>query len=545
MKKTVVLGLDGGTWKILKPFAEKGYMPTLAKLMKQGVHGNLESTIPNMTAPSWTTFVTGKNPGKHGLFDFMLPTDTLSDMKFATSDDIRDKTLYEILHENGYKPILINLPASYPPKLKDEITLTSLLTQGDEWIFPASLKDEFPELKKYRLTPDESLRLKERHEEYIEDLLRHMDEQLAVTKRIFKEKPWDFFFYLFSHSDWVSHMAFDQLEEKHEPSARRVFEKIDEYLKWFVDNLPEDTNLIMISDHGFKAYKKIFYFNRWLEQEGYLKTNKAGDDFRGAATRRAKETDKIRAKKKKLNIGTGAFQVLSKFPPAEKAAKWTYHHIVKPYLPVHIKVNVGIDYSKTKVCFPKGSYITNGYINKNWVYKDGVVSKEEYPKLRAELVEKIRAIKDDDGNPVVAKVMTRDEVYGETAPPQAPDIFFELADYWLVGQFHSGSLFGEEVQNKHGKYGIFVGVGPDFEQNAQVNNLMMQDITPLILHLLDLPVPSDCDGRVAKEIFAENSPARSRDVKSGAPSHLTEKSQAKKSQSEKASIKDALQQIKI
>lgn len=537
-KKTIVIGLDGATWKILKPFAEKGYMPNIARLLKDGVHGNLESTMPAMTAPSWTTFVTGKNPGNHGIFDFLIPDGSLSNMKFTTGKDIKSKTLYEQLHEAGIKPILVNLPGSYPPRLKDEITVTSLLTQGDQWIFPESLKDEFDGFHKYRLTPDESLRLKERNKEYFTDLEVHLEEQAACMKWLFANKPWDFFFTMFSHTDWASHAMYTQLEEEDHETPRHIFERVDEHIGWFLDNAPKDANVVLISDHGFKAYKKVFYFNKWLEREGYLTTNTDSDSFRAAATRRAKEQDKIRATKKRINVGGGVFKALSKVPPAERAAKWLYNNVVKKYMPVNVKVSVGVDYGKSKVCFPKGSYITNAYMNKDWVYSDGIVSREEYLPLRNELIEKMSAIRDPAGNPVVAKVLTRDEVYGPNAPDNAPDIFFELADYWLVGQFHSGSLFGEEEQNKHDPFGIFLASGPDFASSTQVDGLKIQDLTPLLLHLNGLPVPSDCDGVVNTDVFAEDSESRTRKVTTGAPSAPT-------IQKEKSAITSALGKIKL
>lgn len=535
-KKTVVLGLDGATWKLLKPYMEKGYMPTLKRIVEGGVSGRLESTLPAMTAPAWVTFATGKHPGKHGVFDFMLPTDSLGNMKFATSRDIQSKTVYELLHENSVKPILVNLPGTFPPKLDGEITITSLLTQGDEWIFPASLKDEFPGFAKYRLTPDESIRFKERTQEYIDDLLLHLEEQMTCVKWLFENKPWDFFFYLFSHTDWVSHLMYTDLEEKDDASGRRIFEQIDEHLKWFVDHLPADTNLIMISDHGFKAYKKIFYFNRWLEKEGYLVTNTNATQFRAAATRRAKEKDKIRAGKKKIQLGSGVFKVISAVPALDRFARWTYNKVIKRYLPIDLNVNVGVDYAKTRVCFPKGSYITNAYINKDWVYTDGIVSREEYAALRAEVVEKMRNIKDPDGKPVVARVFTRDEVYGDDAPGQAPDIFFELSDYWLVGQFQSGKLFDNSIENKHDQWGIFIANGPDFQQGAEAADLKIQDITPLILHLNGLPVPEDCDGVVPTQIFNASSESGQREVKRG---------QISQKRLEKFDLKRALSQIKF
>lgn len=536
MNKTAVFGLDGGTWNILKPFAMDGTMPCLQKLLRSGMHGRLESTMPAMTAPSWVTFATGKHPGKHGVFDFMLPTDSLGNMKFATSRDIRGATFYEVLHAAGMTPILINLPGTYPPKLHDTITITSLLTQGNQWIFPLSLKKEFPELERYRLTPNESLRLQERHDAYLGDVARHLEEHMAAVKRIFQEKPWDFFFYLFSHTDWVSHLAYTDVINNRDSAAREIFKKIDAHIGWFAEHLPPQTNLLLLSDHGFRSYNKIFYFNKWLKQEGYLTTNTAADQFRGAATRRAKESDAIRQQKKRVNLGLPVFRLFDIAPFLEPAAKWVYHRIVKRYLPVNLTVKVGIDFAKTKVCFPKGSYITNAYINKDWVYTDGTVSREEYPKLRDEVIAKMRAIRDPEGNPVVARVLTREEVYGSDAPEQAPDIFFELGDYWLVGQFHSGKLFGEEIQNKHEKWGIFLGQGPDFRKNETAPDLKMQDITPLLLHLYGLPIPRDCDGKVPTELFDPESSAAQR-----APQFLD----ATTAISEKSALRNAIKNIAI
>ncbi|HLD21938.1 MAG TPA: alkaline phosphatase family protein [Patescibacteria group bacterium] len=544
MKKTVVLGLDGATWKLLKPFAEKGWMPTIKKILEKGVWGELESTIPPMTATSWTSFATGKNPQKHGLFDFMIPVNSLGNMRFASSDDIHDKTIYELVKEHGKTPITINLPETWPPKLPNDITITSLLTQGDQWIFPESVKQECPALQKYRLTPNESLRLKDRREEYIADLLLHLNEQVEGVKQLFIKKPWDFFFYLFSHTDWISHLAFCELIEKEDASARRIFETVDKHVAWFIERLPKNTNLIMLSDHGFTTYKKIFYLNRWLEQEGYLVTNTASEQFHGAATRRAKELDKVRSKKKRITVGSGVFKLLSAIPPLEKTARWMYHHVLKKYLPIDLKVQTGIDFSKTKACFPKGAYVTNIYINKSWVYKDGIVSKEEYPKLVAELVEKLKNLKDTEGKPVIAQVLTRDEVYGSEAPDKAPDIFFELNDYWLVGHFQSYNLFGKNIENKHAKMGVFMAYGPDFAQGKQVEGFRMPDITPLILHLMNIPIPSDCDGKVHREALADSSEAKKRTIQFGAPSARTT-GQQNAPISEKQTIKSALGKIKL
>ena len=57
--KTIVVGLDGATFDLIRPWAAEGYLPVLNKIMQEGAHGELGSTLPPMTAPAWTTFATG------------------------------------------------------------------------------------------------------------------------------------------------------------------------------------------------------------------------------------------------------------------------------------------------------------------------------------------------------------------------------------------------------------------------------------------------------------------------------------------------------
>lgn len=504
-KKVVVIGFDGGTYSVLKPLAAEGVMPNFKRLMEKGCHGILESTMPPMTGTAWTTFATGKNPGKHGVYDFLLSNGTLEDFRVTTSRDIKGKTFYEIIDEKGLKPITINLPNSWPPRLKDkQIVITCLLTQGDQWIWPDSLKEEYPELNKYKLTPNESLRVAERHDEYIEEIAQLEHDHFAAVKKIFKDKPWNFFFYLFSATDWVQHARLDKILEERDKKSLEVYKAVDEYLGWFMNNLPKDANLLLMSDHGFKAYKKTFYFNKWLEKEGFLHTKRGAGQFKVNVTRRAKESAKVKEQKKKIKLGQGLFNVLSKFPALEKLAKKFYKKFVKKYLPVNLNVDIGIDFEKTLACFPKGSYVTNVYLNYEKKYKNGAIkTEEEYLKIRADLKRKIEAIRDPKNKPVIAKVLTKEEVYGKNAPLEAPDLFFELGDYWLDGHFGSGKLFdNDQVSNKHEKDGIFLGYGPDIKK-GELPRKYIADIAPTVLHMMNIPIPKDMDGELITEIFKE------------------------------------------
>lgn len=525
-KKVVVIGLDGGTFKILKPLAEKGLMPNFKRLLEKGAHGILESTMPPMTATSWSSFATGKHPGSHGVYDFLIAGESLNDFHVTTSRDIKGRTLSEILVQNEKIPVTLNLPNSWPPRLDKEkyIMIGDLLTQGDQWIYPKNLPEEFPELKKYKLTPDESVRAANRREAYAKDIVQLEKDHFSAVKRIFEEKPWDFFFYLFSATDWIQHANFhDLMEGTAFDAAYDVYRVVDEYLGWYMDHLPPETNLLVVSDHGFKVYHKMFYFNKWLEREGYLATKAGTKNWEESVTRRSKEIGKVQ---KKVVLPGWIFKLMEKMPWLQPFAYAFYRKVVKRFFKMRVRVNMSVDYSKSKVCFPKGTYMTNAYINDARRYKNGVVQTEkEYQTIVQEIISKMKALRDPDGEPVVADVYTKEQIYGKNAPDRAPDIFFELADYWLNGQFHSGDVFVKNfVNNKHDKYGIFLAWGKDI-QPGKIPSKNMHDVMPTILTLMDLPLPKDLDGKVIQEIFQH------------APNIKTE--------SEKQEIKNILSRIEI
>src|SRR2546423_10891839 len=81
--KAVIIGLDAATWALIRPWMAEGGMPNLARLMNAGVSGKLESILPPITPPAWTSFMTGKNPGKHGIFNFVEAAVDSYEMDYA------------------------------------------------------------------------------------------------------------------------------------------------------------------------------------------------------------------------------------------------------------------------------------------------------------------------------------------------------------------------------------------------------------------------------------------------------------------------------
>ena len=110
----LVIGLDGATHRLVDPLLAAGEMPELARLMAAGCHGVLRSTFPPLTPPAWSSFMTGKNPGKHGVMGFRGRPTGYQSGDWISSRNVRARTLWDIVGEAGKTVGAINVVPSYP-----------------------------------------------------------------------------------------------------------------------------------------------------------------------------------------------------------------------------------------------------------------------------------------------------------------------------------------------------------------------------------------------------------------------------------------------
>ncbi|MFA6475383.1 MAG: alkaline phosphatase family protein [Patescibacteria group bacterium] len=495
--KVLVIGLDGTTFTLLDPLLAQGKLPNLQRLIQRGVRATLLSTKPPVTVPAWTTFATGVHPGKHGCYDFFLPGKTIRDFRPATSLEIKVPTFYELLHQAGKKTILVNLPNSYPPKIPDQTIITDFMTYGDQYIFPTNLIEKYPSLKHYRLSPDESIKLTKPLSEYIDHIIKIEQDRVAAVKELLLGEDWELFFFLFSSTDWVSHLVFADMVQAKAPNAMRVFEIVDDFMGWVEQNLPKDITTYVLSDHGFTYYTELFYINRWLEQEGYLTTTTGAGQFEEQATARRRNLEAARSQKRwRIKLNKRQLRTLFFHPALERAAKWFYQHILKKILPIHIDVNIGIDLDKTQICFPRGSMLQTLYLNYAGNFQTGLIKdKAEYDKIRQDVKTKLEALRTPSGKRVTEHVYTKEELYGDNPPTPSPDLHCQTKDVWIVGHLHAQNIFEQHISNKHDEFGIFIAAGPDIKPGT-LPTASIADLTPTLLHQFGLTPPSYCDGQI-------------------------------------------------
>ena len=115
-RKVLVIGLDGGTFDVIQPWVEAGHLPNIGRLMAEGASGPLRSTIHPLTPTAWTTFLTGKNPGKHGIYDFALFEPGSYQPLRTDASHSRAASLFQLLNEAGRRVVSYNVPWTFPPE---------------------------------------------------------------------------------------------------------------------------------------------------------------------------------------------------------------------------------------------------------------------------------------------------------------------------------------------------------------------------------------------------------------------------------------------
>lgn len=512
--RVLTIGLDGATWALLNKLIDDGVMPNLQKIIKRGVSGNLRSTFPPVTASAWVSFATGKNPGKHGCYDFVLPDRSLKNLRPISSKTILGPTFYEILHKYGKKYISINLPCSMPPRA-DQITIGDILTQGDVYIFPKNLVNEIPEFKDYRITPQMKYKVEKKFDFYLDDIQKLEKTRFKCAQRLFLDRHWEYFFMLISATDWIQHILYDKLinnkNDKIISKALDIYKEIDFHLGWFFGNMPINCLLIIVSDHGFEKYEYQFNVNQWLLKEGFLKARRIKEKIPASRG----EAEVLKVKKDKIVFDLPMF--ITKFSKLIKLMR-PFYDILTRILPIEVNTLAEpvAEKSLAYCCCCPCSNIGAIYINDKERFEDGIVDLNQYEIVRNQIIEKLNYLNNQLNINIIQNVYSKEQIYSGSVIRNAPDILFICNEKVTVCTSITSteiiSKSSDMLVNGHSMDGIFVASGPGIKKDFKLNDVQIIDIAPTILHIFGCPIPDDVDGRCLKEIFEEDSELYNRQI---------------------------------
>jgi predicted AlkP superfamily phosphohydrolase/phosphomutase len=511
--KVFVLGLDGATWDVLRPLVRDGLMPNLARFMAEGTSGTLRSVFPPLSPVAWTGVMTGKNSGKHGVFEFLEYHHNPFKGRVNSSRAIQADLVWEVAGRQGKATVAGGVPMSYPPRKAPGFYLGDFLSPPDAKDF-ASDPALFAELEEavgpYRPW-DTSVHDGGREAQALGTLTEFLEHHLKSVQFLMKRCDWDLFMYDLMATDRFQHELWHVWDDTHrarvghearldplKPGCREFWAILDRGLGVIEAALPPDTAFIMMSDHGFGPIEQYVNFNVWLLQRGDIALQ---DSLYVRQKRWFYERGVTPESIYNLMIKLGlAKQRVSRFRGKQTNALERFGESA-------FLSRRHIDWSKTRA-YSQGNF-GQIYLNLKGRQPLGCVDPADARAVLDDLKAGLRAILHPvTSAPLVEKIYERDELYHGPHAHLAPDLTVVPGDwrYRTIGlhDFTTNKVISPAFgpTGDHRMEGVFIAKGPAFRAGAALaDDADLLDIAPTVLRLLGVSVPADMDGRVLTEVL--------------------------------------------
>jgi predicted AlkP superfamily phosphohydrolase/phosphomutase len=484
MNPTVLIGLDGATFSVLDPLMDDGHMPFLNEFSRNGFRADLRSTPNPLTPPAWTSMITGRNPGNHGIYDFVRWEEREGTVYFTlyNSSDILCETIWSIASRAKQKVIHLNFPIMAPPQPINGLLIPSMV----QWrhlrrnVYPQSLVETLKSIPEFN-ADDWGLTYWEANEAMRERALFPKEEKEWVTRHIRRDYQWqvilkyfmqnepaDLTAIVFDGPDKLQHLCWrlidpdfrqDKLldwEIRMRDYVIEYFRSVDNYIREIVNLAGDNANVLIASDHGFGPTRYIFHVNKLLEQFGYLAW-------------RDQQNEKAR----------------------QSSHEWSF---------------ANLDWTKTTAYV--GTPSSNGIcIRAAGEPGENKMKTSEYHSFRDKLTRQLLDYTDPQtGEQIITNVLAREEVYSGPALEKAPDLLLTLSDQSFVSVVNEEPvvLKRPKINGTHRPEGIFILGGPAVRSAESGNELSILDVAPTVLYSLGLPIPSKFEGCATQQAFTED-----------------------------------------
>jgi len=490
MNPLLVLGLDGATFDIIDPHRDK--LPTLSNLIETGYATDLESTQPAITSVAWPAFVTGQNPARFGLFDFLQCDPSSLDFSL---NDVR-KREFDFFWDYQDADIGIASVPMVPYRGVDGFFIQGSLARinADRVTKPPSLDNQLPEAY------DNRIDLSTDTDQMVADTFERIEAREQVFEKLVTDFDLDIYFLMFSIIDLVQHHFWAYQDESHpayEPSEYadvipRVYERVDETIGRLLSHF-DDPNVVIASDHGFGPKRVTVNLNALLAAEGYLEYS---DNVETSLANRI-----------------WSVKSLIKEPPLYRFVPEFVKSTVKSSLPSHNDINDIVDWSGTKAySFGAGGNVS---INLAGREKEGVVPSRSYESVRNEIINFLKSVEDPEtGERIIESAQPREAIYNGPYLERAPDIVLRPRSGYHLNALLGRTPFTRQTQpmpnsGMHMPSGIVIANGPDFVSGVRGDKRSIVDVAPTLAHLVGGQVPTKMDGDpIVEALSSEHGPTR-------------------------------------
>ncbi len=433
--RAVVIGLDGVPYSLVRRLMDEGRMPNFSRLLDGGQLAPMRSVLPTVSSVAWASIVTGCNPGQHNIFGFIDRVPHTHEMFIPNARNLTARTWVELYSGMGKRAFSMGVPTTYPPRAVNGVLISGFLAPSlQKATYPLQIAKELEGMG-YVIDID-AWQAREDREKFLDEVFHTLERRCEAMFHFLSREPWDLFVAHIMDTDRLHHFLWGDVEDENErylPWFNRFYERIDEVIGELVDRLDEDVVLMILSDHGFCRLKQEVHLNYWLRQAGYL-------TFASKAPKQLRD----------LSPSTRCYSLLpGRF-----------------YVCVSGREHNG--------CVAPGS---------------------EYETVRRDIASGLLEIRDPEtGEPVVQKVLMREELYSGSAFEVAPDfVAMPTQGYDLKGGFEKDILMERgPVSGTHTFDDAMFYLNRPYEAD---NDLSVVDAMPTLLGSVRVEGPEGMDGR--------------------------------------------------
>ncbi len=269
-QRLIIIGLDGVPYPMLKKFAETDIMPNTSRIIQNGFFTPMRSTIPEISSVAWSSIITGKNPGRHGIFGFTDLFPCSYKMRFPNFRELKSMPFWDVWKK---KSVIINVPSTYPVREMNGVHISGFVSiDFEKSVYPKSLIPALHDMD-YNLDVD-SQKAHISMDLFLADLDKTLNARIETYRYLWDNQNWQIFMLVFTGTDRLMHFLFDAYEDethKYHEFFLEHFNKIDQAIGEISSRTTDNDLLIMLSDHGFERLDYDIYINYFLRQQGFLK----------------------------------------------------------------------------------------------------------------------------------------------------------------------------------------------------------------------------------------------------------------------------------
>lgn len=455
-RRLVVIGLDCVTPELLfGPWLED--MPNVRRLMSDGFHGRLQSTIPPITVPAWMAMMTSQDPGMLGVYGFRNRRSHAYDDTFTVNaTHVTAKTVWNILSVHRKRSLVMGVPLTYPPKPLNGAMVACFLTpdKSAAFTYPPELQARLDTLAGGEYLIDVKEFRNERRRETLAQIEIMTERRFRAFRALLAEDDWDFSMMVEMGPDRIHHAFWRFIDPGHrlyergnefEDVVRTYYLQLDAEIGRTVEALSPDTSVIVVSDHGAKRMVGAVCINEFLIREGYL--------------------------------------TLKSYPDA----------------PTRLTADM-VDWNRT-TAWGDGGYYARIFFNIEGREPQGQIAPGDVARVRQELKTQLEQLGDADGNPIGTRVFFPEDVYRDCRgiPPDMI-VYLGNLDWRSAGTVGNGRVHvfendtGPDDAN-HAPEGIFIWHNRGKPPARSTEQVSIYDVAPSILDFFSIPAPGDMIGR--------------------------------------------------